>query len=225
MTRIAVIGGGYAGAAFAVHLSRMAGRPLEITVVEPREQVGGGMAYSTPDPDHRLNAPDVIHFLYPDDDLHFRRFLQKSGRLAKDPEALHKDERLYPRRGDFGAYVASEFAAHAVSNRSNSTLSHRRGRAVGVERRGGGLRIELADGESMEAERCIVTLGHDLAPARLDPRIEWERSHGITDRTVRAALELIAEREDEIRSLQSIEHAEDYPLVSRVHSEGSPSNQ
>ena len=34
----------------------------------------------------------------------------------------------------------------------------------------------------------------------IDPRIELARSHGLTDRTVRTALELIKEREDEIRA-------------------------
>ncbi|MEJ2186056.1 MAG: FAD/NAD(P)-binding protein [Gemmatimonadota bacterium] len=167
MTHVAVIGGGYAGAAFAIHLSRMAGQPLLITVVEPREQVGGGVAYSTPDRDHRLNAPDVIHFLYPDDDLHFRRFLEESGRLAEDPEGLYVDERLYPRRRDFGAYVAAEFAAHAASNPSGSTLVHRRGKAVGIERRRNGLRIELADGEPIDAGRCVIAVRHERAPAPL----------------------------------------------------------
>lgn len=167
MTHVAVIGGGYAGAAFAIHLSRMAENPLEITVVEPREQVGGGLAYSAQDRDHRLNAPDVIHFLYPDDDLHFRRFLEASGRLADDPEGLYADERLYPRRRDFGAYVASEFAAHAASNPSGSRLAHRRGKAVGIERRRTGVRIKMADGEPIDTERCVVAVRHERAPARL----------------------------------------------------------
>ncbi len=167
MTHVAVIGGGYAGAAFAIHLSRAARSPVDITVVEPREQVGGGVAYSAADPDHRLNAPDVIHFLYPDDDLHFRRFLEKSGRLAEDPEGVHADERLYPRRRDFGAYVASEFEAHAVSNPSGSRLAHRRGKAVGIERLRSGLRIGMAEGEPIEAERCVVAVGHEPTPARL----------------------------------------------------------
>lgn len=167
MRRVAVIGGGYAGTAFAIHLARAAPRPLDVVVVEPREQVGGGLAHSAVDPDHRLNAPDVVHFLYPDDPMHFRRWLETSGRQAADPAALHADGRLYPRRGDFGAYVSSEFAGHAASNPSGSILSHRRTRAVAIDRRPGGFRIQTADGGLLEATRCVVAVGHEPAPAKL----------------------------------------------------------
>jgi uncharacterized NAD(P)/FAD-binding protein YdhS len=72
MSCAAISGGGYTGTAFAIHLSRAATKPLDIWVIEPRERVGGGLAHSTEDPNHRLNAPDDIHLLYPDDALHFR---------------------------------------------------------------------------------------------------------------------------------------------------------
>ena len=165
--RVVVIGGGYAGAAFAIHLSRQAGRPLDIVVVEPRRWVGGGLAYSTPDPDHRLNAPDVIHLLYPDDDLHFRRWLESSGRLASDPDAWYSDERLYPRRGDFGAYVAAEFAAHQKRNPSGSALEHRRDRVESIERRQDRVHLRLAGGDGIVADRCVIALGHEQARLEL----------------------------------------------------------
>jgi len=167
MRRVAVIGGGYAGAAFAVHLSRQADAPLGIVVVEPRQQVGGGLAYSTPDPNHRLNAPDVIHPLYADDDLHFRRWLEDTGRLAADPGGWYGDGRLYPRRGDFGAYVAAEFAAHRTSNPSHSSLDHRRDRAESIERRPDGVHLALAGGDTIVADRCVIALGHEQAPLNL----------------------------------------------------------
>jgi len=165
--RVAIIGGGYAGTAFAVHLSRQAKPSDDIVVVEPRERVGGGLAHSAVDPDHRLNAPDTIHLLYPDDDQHFRRWLDRTQRLAADPQAWDADGRLYPRRGDFGAYVAAEFAAHAAENPSRSTLSHRRGVAGAIERRGDVFRIEIVGGEPIEADRCVIAIGQEPAPLRL----------------------------------------------------------
>lgn len=177
MNRIAVIGGGYAGTAFAIHLSRAASSPREIVVVEPRERVGGGLAYSSTDPDHRLNAADVIHLLYPDDDLHFRRWLESTGRLAADPEAWYADERLYPRRGDFGAYLTDQFAAHAKSNPSGSTLVHRRTAAADIELRDGVFFIDLADGASIEADRCVIALGREMAAAPL-PGLTRQRADG-----------------------------------------------
>jgi len=167
MKRVAIIGGGFAGAAFAIHLSRLAAAALNIVVVEPRQQVGGGLAYSTPDPNHRLNAPDVIHLLYPDDDLHFRRWLEDSGRLAADPEAWYSDDRLYPRRGDFGAYVAAEFAEQRKSNPSGSSLEHRRDRVESIERRRQRIHLALASGNSMSADRCVIALGQEQTPLKL----------------------------------------------------------
>ncbi len=167
MNRVAVIGGGYAGAAFAVHLSRQARAPLDIAVVEPRAQVGGGLAYSTPGPNHRLNAPDVIHPLYPNDEEHFRRWLEATGRLAADPDAWYGDGRLYPRRGDFGAYVAAEFAAYRERNPSGSSLEHRRDRAVAIQRRRDGLHLALAGGAPVVADRCVIALGQEQAPFNL----------------------------------------------------------
>ena len=55
--RIAIIGGGASGALMALHLARAL--PLggaEITVIEPAEEVGRGLAYSTDDPEHLLNV-------------------------------------------------------------------------------------------------------------------------------------------------------------------------
>lgn len=181
MRRVAIIGGGYAGTAFAVHLSRRAESPLEIVIVEPREDVGGGLAHSAIDPDHRLNAPDVIHLLYPDDDLHFRRWLEESGRLAADSQAWYADGRLYPRRGDFGAYLAAELAAHAGANPSGSTLTHRRGAAGAIERRGEGFRIAIRGGEPVEVDRCVIALGQEPAPLRLPGLDADDRGEGIID--------------------------------------------
>ena len=47
MIDVAVIGGGFTGAAVAFHLARR-GRPdLRVSVYEPREALGQGLAYST----------------------------------------------------------------------------------------------------------------------------------------------------------------------------------
>ena len=55
--RIAIIGGGASGALTALHLARaLPVRSAELIVIEPAEEIGRGLAYSTDDPGHLLNV-------------------------------------------------------------------------------------------------------------------------------------------------------------------------
>ena len=92
--RIAIIGGGYTGAAVAIHLSRASRTKLDITIVEPRDELGRGVAYSTTDPDHRINGPTAAHFLYPDEPAHFAAVLRPT--RASDPLNEDMDGRAHP---------------------------------------------------------------------------------------------------------------------------------
>ena len=53
---VTIVGGGFSGASAAIQLARHAPPRLDITVIEPRPDVGRGLAYSSDDPDHRLNG-------------------------------------------------------------------------------------------------------------------------------------------------------------------------
>ncbi len=53
---VAIIGGGVSGALTAFHLRRNAAA-LRIVVIDPRPELGLGLAYSTPSLRHLLNVP------------------------------------------------------------------------------------------------------------------------------------------------------------------------
>ncbi|MFD1985151.1 FAD/NAD(P)-binding protein [Mesorhizobium newzealandense] len=129
--RVAIIGGGFSGAAVAWHLARTA-RPerLSISVIEPRPVIGGGLAYSSAEPSHRVNVPAVRMSMAPDDPQHFARWLSRNGELEQDPDAIWKNGDVYPRRRVFGRYVAEQLAPWLGSG----TLRHVRGLATGVAR-------------------------------------------------------------------------------------------
>lgn len=55
--RVVIVGGGAAGALVALHLLRDTKNITEVTVVEPRERLAEGVAYSTVDAAHLLNVP------------------------------------------------------------------------------------------------------------------------------------------------------------------------
>lgn len=69
--RVTIVGGGFTGASVAVQLVRASSAPLAITIIEPRPNIGGGIAYSTDDSNHRLNAPIEGHLVDPADHTAF----------------------------------------------------------------------------------------------------------------------------------------------------------
>ena len=170
---VAIVGGGFTGAAFAIHLSRMAGRPLDIAIVEPRGRLGRGLAYDTADPDHRLNAPLEVHFLYPDAPGHLRDWYAGQGGPARDPDALAADGNIYLRRGDFGRYVEEQLRAHIAGNPSGSTIRHLRSRALAARRTLSGYRLTLDDGREVSAGLTVLAAGYDrpTAPPPFDGAI------------------------------------------------------
>jgi uncharacterized NAD(P)/FAD-binding protein YdhS len=63
---IAVIGTGASGALVATQLMRQAQRPLHLLLIERRPLIGRGIAYSTTNVHHLLNAPvDQVTFEAP----------------------------------------------------------------------------------------------------------------------------------------------------------------
>jgi len=165
--RVVIIGGGFSGACAAVQLVRRSAAALAITLVDPAERPGRGLAYSAVDPDHRLNAPTYVHSLIPDDAWHFSRWCQDQGLLAADPEALRPDGSAYVRRADFGRYLEQTLQAHARWPATGSTIDHHRGTAVGLSAPGTPLAAHTAAGHALPADQVIIASGNPLP--RLQP--------------------------------------------------------
>ena len=159
MRQIAIIGGGFSGAAVAIRLADRASSPLTITIVEPRETLGAGLAYGGDDPDHRVNGTHALLVLFPDDIGHFARWYDSSGAAARDPEAKWLSGVSYVRRSDVHRYMAETLASRAKSNPSGSVIRHIRDRAVGARRTKGRLHVELASGSMLAANLTVLALG------------------------------------------------------------------
>jgi len=138
---IAIVGGGFAGAALAYHLLQLQS-PLRIRIIERAAQLGRGLAYAVESPVLRLNVPATRMSLDPErpDD-----FVQFAGCEAT-PRAF------LPRR-EYGAYVEARLmqAARAQPER----LQVIRGEAVAIEPG----RIRLADGRCVSGDRIVVATG------------------------------------------------------------------
>lgn len=184
--RIVILGGGFAGAALAIHLLERARRPLDIVLVEPRVQPGHGLAYGTTEPAHRINVPSDKMILHRDRPGHFTGWLEAAGRRAADPQGEDGTGAHYSRRQDFGAYMAAtldEAAQRAGAQRITLTaaaaaarfpladgarLLHLRDRAAGLCRGAdGALRLRCAGGADLGGWRFVLATGHER------PHLPW----------------------------------------------------
>ncbi len=148
---VAIAGGGASGALVAANLLRLGGPELDVVVVEPRAELGPGIAYSTTDPWHRLNVPVVGMSALADDPDHFRAWSGAPGEA-------------FLSRIDYGRYLR-EVLAEAIAA-SPARLRHVRSMVERV--RGGddgrGVRVGLSSGEEILADALVLATGVELPP-------------------------------------------------------------
>lgn len=151
---IVIIGGGFTGTALAIHLARLATVGLKVTVIEPREQLAQGVAYGTRDPAHRINVPASRMQLSAAEEGDFDRWYRASAALKADPDAQWYDGKVYPQRGQFGAYIAAQYAK--VKAVSAASLDHVHDRAVALT----GGDVVTQSGQRIPADDVVLAISH-----------------------------------------------------------------
>ncbi len=175
--QVVVLGGGLAGAATALHLLRDHDPAVDVTVVEPGETLGAGLAYSTAEPTHRVNVAASRMSLFDEAPDDFDAWLRAAGHPERDPASTLPDGRLYPQRALYGRYVQA--ALHAAADAARQArLIHRRARAVDAVPDRGGFLLRLDDGQTLRADTLVLAVSHTapdlpafLAPLAGDPRL------------------------------------------------------
>lgn len=151
---IVIVGGGFSGTALAIHLARSGHAGLKVTVIEPREQLGRGVAYGTRDPSHRINVPAERMHLSAAEEGDFDRWFRASPACQIDAEARWHDGKLYPQRAQFGAYLNELYRLAAAS--SAVKLHHVRDRAVALENGA----VITASGQGYRADDVVLAISH-----------------------------------------------------------------
>jgi uncharacterized NAD(P)/FAD-binding protein YdhS len=149
---IAIVGGGVSGALTAYHLLRNHAQ-ARVILIDPRPELGLGLAYSTPSYQHLLNVPAGKISALPDQPDHFLRWLQR-----------HYD----------AAMTASDFAPRAVFGRyiqsllqSLPQIDHRQTVVQACRIQGDQAVLDLADGTTLIADTVVLAIGNfDPAPLR-----------------------------------------------------------
>lgn len=162
---LAIIGGGLSGAALAYRLALDAPPAVRILVIEPRAELGRGVAYSTPDPDHRLNVPHTKMSIRTDDMAHFALWLASPAGPTLPAKSATLAGQIFAPRAVFGDYVADSLAPFLAQGR----IRHLPTQATDIRPDGTHYTITLADGGSLRADTVFLALTHPAPsiPAQL----------------------------------------------------------
>jgi uncharacterized NAD(P)/FAD-binding protein YdhS len=144
---VAIVGGGFGGAAAAFHLLRHGGRDLRVALIERGPWLGRGVAYGVDSAVFRLNVPASKMSIDPDRKDDFVRW-------AGSEAAPH----AFLPRTRYARYVVERFAD--ALRAGPGKLRVIRGEAIGIDDAG----VALADGHHVPAAAVVLATG-------LEPRI------------------------------------------------------
>lgn len=155
---VAIVGAGFSGTAVAIHLLKQAAalaspRPMRITLIDPRGEIGGGVAYATRDYPYPLNvaaAQMSVDGSRPTDFLDYIR-----------AEGIHAAPGDYLPRQVYGDYLRARFAAARAAAPANVEYVHHRASAWQLRRRADGCwLLWLDDGNPLPADDVVLALGN-----------------------------------------------------------------
>lgn len=148
---VVIIGGGVSGALTAYHLVQHQAK-AQVLVIDPRPQLGLGLAYSTPSLCHLLNVPAGKISALPAQPDHFLLWLREH----HDPKATAS---TFAPRAVFGRYIQSLLAA-------TRGIQQLQAEVVDYAGKGRGAVLTLGDGSSLSADFVVLATGN-FNPAAL----------------------------------------------------------
>lgn len=153
MHTVAIVGAGFTGTMVAVNLLRAATEPMRILLVERSGRFTAGVAYGTRSDAHLLNVPAGRMSAFSNDGEHFLRW-------ARARDAAVTGGSFVPRRL-YGKYLAELLDDAEADAPATTSLVRLASEARALERlAGGGVRLSLADGRSVTADRVVLSIGN-----------------------------------------------------------------
>lgn len=172
-THIAIIGGGASGVLLAAQLLSRRQPGLVVTMIETRDELGCGLAYSTPDPNHLLNTRVSSMSAFPDRPGHFAEWLSGRAGFSGDtgPQA-------FVSRSVYGSYLSD--LVEPWRGVANSPLRCLKGECVRITETAEGVTIHMADGSHFAATAAVLATGHVLPQRDADDLLSdpWDAPSG-----------------------------------------------
>lgn len=155
---VLVIGGGASGVLLAAQLLAEGRDDIRVTIVERRDVIGRGVAYSARQLDHVLNVPATGMSAFPNDASHFWRWL-------RDRNLIREDERytFVPRR-HYGTYLAD--VLEGLDPHGSGRLQKVQAEVLELKVTPAGVEAVLDNGTSIMAHVGVLAVGHEENPAR-----------------------------------------------------------
>jgi len=156
-TSIAIIGGGFSGAALAAHLLRCGGPDLRIDLVDPRQVLGGGIAHSDASPNHILNVTADRMSLWSDQPYSFLDWARRHGpSLGWKQAGSARDQTYLPRRL-FAHYVGDELSKAVTLGQP--IFKHHQATADSLQISANRFQVGLSGSETITADRVVLATG------------------------------------------------------------------
>ena len=150
---VAIVGAGFSGTAVAINLLRAAKAPLRILLIDPREEIGAGVAYATRDYPYPLNVAAAQMSVDPAKPQDFLDYARGTG--------IHAAPGDYLPRQVYGDYLRARLAeAVAGAAGARATCTHIRASAVQLRHANGRFDLWLDDGSALGPDQIVLALGN-----------------------------------------------------------------
>jgi len=173
--RIAICGGGASGVLLLNALRRHAQRGVQVSIIEPRDRLGGGVAYSTDSKLHLLNVPAGNMSTGPNAQDAFLQWL----RAERSRAPWNWSAGDFAPRALFGEFLRS--LADKADSAPNLQLSWLRTMADSLAPIRGGWEIVLAHGAPIQADVVVLAMGNETPAPIGEHLMPQERSFVIND--------------------------------------------
>lgn len=159
MRTIGIVGGGASGVVLATRLLREASEPLHLVMFEPRDELGLGIAYSTPDAQHLLNVPAIGMSAFSEDPEHFLRWAGVS------PSS-------FVSRITYGKYLREIFHHARSTSHHDVTFEHVQARVIDVAGFGRP-QVSTEDGRQFTFDDVVLAFGNrkPAIPGFVEPNV------------------------------------------------------
>jgi uncharacterized NAD(P)/FAD-binding protein YdhS len=148
--KVLVVGGGASGTLVAINLARNAKRKLSVTIAEPNELIGRGVAYGTQDSTHLLNVPAGRMSALVEEPDHFC-----------DWAGLEHNE--FAPRKLYGEYLLETLTVGASEN-PEYAFEHRQDFVVSIKHLpNSAFKVEFQKTETETFDSVVLAIGHGAA--------------------------------------------------------------